>query len=92
MLKTLNGGSFDSRFNELVLDILRESLDESVDDDGVDNKSEIVKCGVLFEGIPGYDGVRRSDDLDWSELDFDPDVEGRSYDNDDEDPDVEGRG
>jgi len=89
MLKILHGGSFDSRFNELVLDILRESLDESVDDD---NKSEIVKCGVLFDGIPGYDGVRRSDELDWSELDFDPDVEGHSYDNDDEDPDVEGSG
>jgi len=36
--------------------------------------------------------VRGREKLDWSEFDFDPDVEGRSYDNDDEDPEVEGSG
>lgn len=92
ILKTLDRGSLNSRLNELVLDIFRESLDESVEDDGDDNKSEIVKCGVLPDGIPGYDGVRRSEKLDWSEFDFEPEVEGRSYDNDDEHPEVEGSG
>jgi len=92
ILKTLDRGSLNSRFNKLVLDILRESPDESVEDDGDDNKSEIVKCGVLPDGIPGYDGIRRSEKFDWSEFDCDPDVEGRSYDNNDEDPEVEGSG
>lgn len=92
ILKILGRGSLNARLNELVLDILCESLDESVKDDGDDNKSEIVNCGVLPDGIPGYDGVRRSEKLEWSEFDFDPDVEGRSYDDDDDDPEVEGSG
>lgn len=88
MLETLNGdGSFNSRFNELTLDKLCEILGESIEDDGDDNKSEIVKCGVLLEASDCG-----GDKPDWNDNGVDPEVEGRSDDNDDDEPEVEGGG
>jgi len=81
MLKGLNGELVNGSLNELVLDKRSErgSVEDDIDDD---NNSEIVKFEVILDGIPGNEGVRRRDELDW--FDLDSDVDGRSDDDDDD--------
>jgi len=51
-----------------------------VEDDGEDNKSEVVKFWLFLDDIPEDDGVRRN----WFDMDFESEDKGRSDDGDDD--------